>query len=121
MATYRFDTRVRQAPDEVWALLTEVSTIPQWFPGVEEASFDGTHRILQTERGTMRSLVVTNDEQLRRFQYRFVEGLPAPIEYHLGTVDVLPDGQGSRIVYSQEILPDTLGPIVEAAVGAGIE
>jgi hypothetical protein len=102
-------------------VLTEVSTIPRWFPGIEEATFDGTHRILGTTNGTMRSLVVTKDDTLRRFQYRFVEGMPEPIEYHLGTLDVLPDGAGSRVVYSQEILPDTLGPIVEGAVEAGIQ
>ncbi|MDN0198957.1 SRPBCC family protein [Streptomyces sp. S.PNR 29] len=121
MATFRFDTRVDQDPDRVWAVLTDVSMIPRWFPAVKEAHFDGTHRHLTTAQGTVKSLVVTKDDELRRFQYRFVEGMPQPIDFHLGTIDVLPDGDGSRVVYSQEILPEALAPIVEGAVSEGIE
>ncbi|EKX62474.1 hypothetical protein PV416_01690 [Streptomyces ipomoeae] len=46
--------------------------------------------------------------------------MPLPIEFHLGTIDVLPDGDGSRVVYSQEILPEGLAPIAERAIGDGI-
>ncbi|WP_329296698.1 SRPBCC family protein [Streptomyces pseudovenezuelae] len=120
MATFRFDTRVPQDPDRVWAVLTDVSKIPQWFPAVQEAHFDGTHRHLSTPEGTLKSLVVTKDDALRRFQYRFVEGMPLPIDFHLGTIDVLPDANGSRVVYSQEILPEALAPIVGRAVSEGI-
>ncbi|MEV7981256.1 SRPBCC family protein [Streptomyces sp. NPDC086519] len=121
MATFRFDTRVAQDPDRVWAVLTDVNLIPQWFPAVREAHFDGVHRHLSTPEGTLKSLVVTRDDELRRFQYRFVEGMPLPVDFHLGTIDVLPDAHGSRVVYSQEILPEALAPVVERAVGAGIE
>ncbi|MFF4655472.1 SRPBCC family protein [Streptomyces sp. NPDC001381] len=120
MATFRFDTRVAHDPDRVWAVLTDVSMIPQWFPAVQEAHFDGTHRRLTTAESTLKSLVVTKDDALRRFQYRFVEGMPQSIDFHLGTIDVLPDADGSRVVYSQEILPEALAPIVERAVREGI-
>ncbi|MGN9760037.1 hypothetical protein [Streptomyces sp. SD31] len=49
-----------------------------------------------------------------------MEGLPLPIDFHLGTLDVLPDGDGARGIYSQEILPEGLAPLVERAVGDGI-
>ncbi|KUO15181.1 SRPBCC family protein [Streptomyces dysideae] len=120
MTTLRFDTQVKQDPDRVWAVLTDVSTIPEWFPAVQEAHFDGVHRHLRTPDGAVKALVVTKNDELRRFQYRFVEGLPLPIDFHLGTIDVLPDGDGSRVVYSQEILPEGLAPIVERAVSEGI-
>ncbi|WP_460073037.1 SRPBCC family protein [Streptomyces sp. YKOK-I1] len=121
MATFRFDTRMTQDPDQVWAVLTDVTRIPEWFPAVQEAHFDGEYRHLRTSEGQLKSRIVTKDDALRRFQYRFVEGLPLPVEFHLGTLDVLPDGDGSRVIYSQEILPEGLAPIVERAVGAGIE
>ena len=50
----------------------------------------------------------------------FVEGMPLPIEFHLGAIDVLPDADGSHVVYSQEILPEALAPLVERAVSEGI-
>ncbi|MGW0651625.1 SRPBCC family protein [Streptomyces umbrinus] len=120
MTSLRFDTRVEQDPDRVWAVLTDVSKIPEWFPAVKEACFDGVHRHLRTPDGQLKAVVVTENDELRRFQYRFVEGLPLPIDFHLGTIDVLPDGEGSRVVYSQEILPEGLAPIVERAVSEGI-
>lgn len=121
MATFRFHTRVPRPPDEVWAVLTDVDTIPDWFPGVLSASFDGTYRTLRIANGaTLQARVVTSDAVLRRFQYRFVSGMPEPIEYHLGTLDVIPDGEGSLVLYSQEILPDSLAPHVGPAVEGGI-
>ncbi|MFF7987820.1 hypothetical protein ACFZDK_53845 [Streptomyces sp. NPDC007901] len=46
--------------------------------------------------------------------------MPLPIAFHLGTIDVLPAGDGSHVIYSQEILPEGLAPIVEKAVSEGI-
>lgn len=122
MTTFRFHTRVPAAPDAVWAVLTDVDLIPDWFPGIEKATFDGTHRHLKlADGGTLTAQVVTMDAGLRRFQYRFVDGMPRPIDFHLGTLDVIEDGAGSLVVYSQEIQPDELGAIVGPAVGGGIE
>lgn len=121
MATFRFHTRVPVPPEQVWATLTQVELIPDWFPGVEKAVEDGGHRVLELSTGgRLRAEVVTRDAGLRRFQYRFLDGMPRPIEYHLGTLDVLEDGTGSLVVYSQEILPDELGEVVGPAVGGGI-
>jgi Polyketide cyclase / dehydrase and lipid transport len=122
VATFRFHTRVPTAPDEVWRVLTDVDLIPDWFPGIDKASFDGVHRVLELATGgRLTAEVVTMDAELRRFQYRFVDGMPEPIEYHLGTLDVIEDPSGSIVVYSQEIRPDALGAVVGPAVGGGIE
>lgn len=122
MATFRFHTRVPATPDEVWAVLTDVDRIPEWFPGVAAARWDGEHRILSLRHGgTLRARVVTQDDDLRRFQYRFVDGMPEPITYHLGTLDVIEDGAGSLVVYGQQIEPDTLASDVGPAVGGAIE
>lgn len=122
MTTFRFHARVPADPDAVWAVLTDVDRIPEWFPGIEKATFDGTHRILTlSDGGTLTAQVVTVDAALRRFQYRFVDGMPRPVEFHLGTLDVIEDREGSLVVYSQEIRPDELGAVVGPAVGGGIE
>lgn len=122
MTSLRFHTRVPASPDTVWKTLSDVKTIPDWFPGIENAVFDGVHRVLTLAGGgVLMARVVTSDPVLRRFQYSFVEGLPKPIQFHLGTLDVIEDGVGSLVVYSQQIEPDELGDIVGPAVAGGIE
>jgi len=121
MTTFRFHTSLRQPPDEVWTVLTDVDKIPEWFPGVTNATYDGTFRHLQIADGsTLRARVMTHDDDLHRFQYSFVDGFPVPIDFHLGTLDVLAQGEGSLVIYSQEILPEALAPHVGNAVQAGI-
>ena len=60
--------------------------------------------------------IVTNDGELRRFQYRIVGG-GVPVTSHLGTVDVIDQDGSSLVVYSTEVTPDevagTLGPAIE--------
>lgn len=109
-------------PDTAFRRLSVVETIPQWFPGIESAVFDGEFRVLRlSDGGTLRARVVTSDPELRRFQYQFVSGMPVPIEFHLGTLDVIDDGEGALVVYSQQVLPDSLGAIVGPAVAGGIQ
>lgn len=122
MATFRFHTRVSESPDQVWAVLSDVDLIPEWFPGIARAVFDGEFRILTLVDGTtLRARVVTSDPVLRRFQYQFVDGFPIDVDLHLGTLDVIEDGTGSLVVYSQQVEPDELGAHVGPAVQGGIE
>lgn len=62
---------------------------------------------------------VTSDDELRRFQYTIKSGLP--LEHHIGTFDVLPDGEGSLVIYSADVLPDDLGPTFVAVMAEGIK
>jgi uncharacterized protein YndB with AHSA1/START domain len=122
MATFRFHVRVPVPPDAVWEVLSDVEQIPQWFPGVEKAEFDGTHRILQLTGGQrLTARVITSDPELRRFQYQFVDGFEVPVRMHLGTLDLLEDGTGTLVIYSQQIEPDELGEIIGPAVAGGTE
>ncbi len=43
------------------------------------------------------------------------------MEHHLGTVDLLEDGPHSAlVVYSPEVSPDSLAPVMAPAVEAGV-
>lgn len=119
MATVRYDVHIDRTPDEVYAAVADVAGMPKWFPGMKEASLDGDRRTMTLEMGIdLVEQVVTNDAALRRYQYSIVEGIP--LEHHLGTVDVLPDGDGSRVVYGTDIRPDELAGIVGPATEGGL-
>jgi hypothetical protein len=62
--------------------------------------------------------IVTVDDDLRRFQYSITD-MPIPVEFHLSTIDVLEDGDGTLIVYGVDVRPDMLkdilGPTIAGA------
>jgi len=104
----------------VWKVVSDAAGISAWFPGIEHATAaDGTRSCTLAGGHELREDVVNVDDGLRRFQYRITEG--APVDYHLGTVDVLEDGQNSLVVYSTEITPDELADVVGPSIEGGVQ
>ncbi|MBA0124437.1 SRPBCC family protein [Haloechinothrix sp. YIM 98757] len=116
MTTLRTQTTIDRPAQEVWDVVSDAGNISAWFPAIATSSASGDSRHCELADGTpIEEEIVTNDPQLRRFQYRITGGLP--VESHLGTVDVLEDGEEALVLYSTEITPDslaeTLGPAIE--------
>ena len=121
MATLRSHIAIDRPVEEVWAVVSDAGRISEWFPTIVSSTASGNGRSCELEGGVpLEEEIVTNDDELRRFQYRIVGGV-VPAESHLSTVDVLGlDGGRSLVVYSTEITPDelagTMGPAVEGGV-----
>lgn len=116
MATVRSHTRINRSAEEVWNVVSDAGNIAAWFPAVKTSSATGSTRSCELADGTpLEEDIVTSDPMLRRFQYRITGGIP--VDAHLGTVDVLDDGQHCMVVYTTEIAPDalaeTMGPTIE--------
>lgn len=121
MATLRSHVRINRPADDVWAVVADAGGISQWFPGIETSTADGTlRRCTVAGGGTIEEEIVTNDAELRRFQYRITGG-SLPVESHLGTVDVLDDGDASLVIYSTEITPDELASVMGPATAGGLQ
>lgn len=122
MATIRHHIQIDRSPDEVWKVVADSSTWPTWFPGMDKVVVDddGTGRTVTLAGFDVPEAIVTNDDALRRFQYRIRPG-GLPVQHHLGTVDVLPVGDGSLVVYSTEIEPDEMGAMIDGGTKAGVE
>lgn len=120
MATVRHHTRIAATPDAVWQVVSDAGAISTWFPLIEESSAeDGVRRCTLKGGGRLEEEIVTSDDTLRRFQYRITSG-DMPVEFHLGTVDVLEDGDGSLVVYSTDVKPDDLGPMMDGVLAEGL-
>ncbi|HLY84633.1 MAG TPA: SRPBCC family protein [Acidimicrobiales bacterium] len=118
MATARSHVFINRPADEVWKAITDPAGITSWFPGITGCTMNGNVRTVTTSRGTtVDEEVVTNDQSLRRFQYRIVPGL-VPVESHLGTIDVIEHGPESIVVYSTDVTPDTFGSTMQTTIDA---
>lgn len=119
MATIRHHIQVDRSPDDVWKVVSDAGAISAWFPGIETSSAEGDERRCSVAGGTeLVEQIVTVDNDLRRFQYRITEGMP--VESHLGTVDVLPDGDRSLVIYSTDVQPDDAKELMDGALAGGL-
>src|SRR4051794_25332418 len=86
-----------------------------------DVSVDGTQRVITLASGLpLIEEVVSVRHDLRRFQYS-LKG-PLPVEHHLATIDVHADGdQRCLVVYSTDVEPHALAPILDGAVGDALD
>ncbi len=120
MATIRKHVRINRPADDVWKVVSDAGNMA-WFPGVDACTLTGTTRSVTFHPGIeVQEEIITNDDELRRLQYRIVGGA-MPVEFHLGTVDVLEDGDGSLLIYSTDVQPDGLAKPMRASLGAAVE
>lgn len=120
MATVRHHLHVNASPDDVFKVIADAGSIANWFGPIASSSATATGRIVTLGDGTEISEdTVTSDGDLRRFQYAIKSGLP--VSHHIGTFDVLPDGDGSLVVYGADVAPDELGPVFDGVMAEGIK
>jgi hypothetical protein len=122
MGTIRHYTRIDRPADEVWKEVANWGSVSDWFPMITESSIqdDGTRFCRLGNGAALEEELVTRDHDKRRFQYSIVAG-DVPVDYHLGTVDVLEDGEGALAIYSVNITPDGLAETFDPAVKDAIE
>jgi carbon monoxide dehydrogenase subunit G len=120
MATIRHHAHIARSPEEVWKVVADPGAIAAWFPGIGSVTVEGNvRRCSLGPKVELLEEVVTVDDDLRRFQYRIVGG-PLPVSFHLATVDVLPDGDGSLVIYSTDVTPDDAKDLIDPAIAAGV-
>lgn len=112
----RREVRMAVPPDVVWARIADLSRISEWFPGIVEATVDGSTRVITSGSGiTMPEQIITLDHLQRRLQYRITSPL---LREHLSTLDVLDLGDGTSLaVYSVDADPATMALVIGGAAG----
>ncbi len=115
MATIRETIHIDAPPDTVWAGVRDPLALLDWFEGIDSGEMVGNARKLKMGDINVTEEIVTVDDDLRRFQYSITE-LPIPIEFHLSTIDVLEDGDGTLIVYGVDVRPDMMKDILAPTI-----
>jgi len=123
IASIRHEVVVARRPDEVWDALRDVGAVHRrLLPGrVQDAHIDGNVRTLTMPDGhIVRELIVAVDDEMRRLAYAVVEGARPSLQHHHATFQVFDEGDGqSRLVWTTDILPDTLADLVRERTARG--
>jgi uncharacterized protein YndB with AHSA1/START domain len=125
MASFTFTRQVAAPPETVFAVLTEHHLYAEITPmrksvlereGEPPPNGVGAIRVLSSLGPPLREEVIAYRPP-SRFSYKLLDG--APLRDHVGTVELTPEGGGTRVVYAVRTTP-TL-PLVGSAVVAVVK
>ena len=112
MATLQRDIPVASAATSVWQRLRDFGQVhtkvaPGFLTGL---TMDGGDRIVTFFNGLVaRERLVTLDDESCRLVYAVVEGRAS---HYNAAVQVFPEGDGSRVVWTIDLLPNDLAPAI---------
>lgn len=120
MGTVRRHAFVDCNADKVWSFVGAPERLHEWFP-ITECRVEGNKRWITLAAGIVfEEDIITLDQDLHRFQYKIVNN--SLIKFHLGTVDVIPDGDNRCLVmYSTDMDPEVLALPIAGAASLGLE
>lgn len=125
MASFTFVRQIAAPPETVFDVITDHRLYAKITPmrrvvlereGEPAPNGVGAIRVLYSVGPPLREEIVAY-ESPQRFSYKVLAG--APIRDHLGTVELSPEGGGTRMVYAVRMMP-TL-PLAGAAVVGSIK
>jgi len=123
VATVRVDTPIARPAAQAWDAVADVGRVHErLLPGrVAAARVEGDTRILTMPDGhEVRELILAVDHHLRRMAYAVVEGQRMPLTFHHASFQVFTDGEQSRLVWTTDLLPDTMATLVRGVMERGI-
>jgi hypothetical protein len=121
MATIRKDAALALDAESAWRALREFGDADRLFAGVlSGCACDGDVRTVTFVNGlVVRERLVTRDDAARRIVYAVLDG---SFTQHSASMEIAPDGQGSRFIWTSDFLPDEAAegvlPLVEAGCAA---
>jgi uncharacterized protein YndB with AHSA1/START domain len=99
------DIAIARPPEQVWAILGNLSAAPRWVPGIASARMEGTRRVCVLEGGgeIHEEIADFSDEQR---SYAYTQPVhPLGLERSEGTLAVEANGHGgSRVVWNAEVV-----------------
>ena len=105
MPSFRHTVDIAATPDEVWAVLGDLTAVDRWIPGVTSVVRTDTGRVCTFADGH------TQDEQILDYtpatrSYRYViDGAPLPVRDNTGRFAVEGIDAGARVVWESSFVP----------------
>ena len=120
MATVVKQVSIAVAPERVWDAVRDWGAVHRRLcPGVlTDARVEGEARIVTFANGqSAKEMIVAVDDSARRLVWAVVE--TRMLSHHNGAMQVLAEGEGSRLVWTADFLPDTAAPQVAGLMELG--
>ena len=129
MASFTFNREIAAPPETVFEVLTDHAKYSELTPlrksvlerqGEPAPNGVGAIRKLSAVGPALREEVIAYEEP-SRFSYTLLSGLP--VRDHVGTVELTPNGGGTKMVYAVKTLPTVpvVGSVVVAAVKQAVK
>lgn len=118
MATLRREIPVAANAAAVWQKLRDFGAVhTKVAPGfLTDLKMDKGDRILTFFNGMVaRERLITSDDEACRLVYSVVEG---PASHYNAAVQVLPEGDVSRVIWTIDLLPNELAPAIGGMMDA---
>src|SRR5215831_5546070 len=112
MATLRKQIGLEAGATNVWSAIRDFGQVhTRVAPGfLTKLEMDGGDRIVTFFNGLVaRERLITLDDEECRLVYSVVEGRPS---HYNAAVQVFPEGDGSRVIWTIDVLPDELAPAI---------
>jgi hypothetical protein len=123
MATIIRETRIDIAPADAWAALIDFGRVHQRlaYGFVTDCTLDApdVRTITFINGAVAKERLVGVDEDARRLAYSVVESALQP-SHHNAAAQIVEDGDGTRFVWTTDVLPDDIAPTIAGLMDAGI-
>jgi hypothetical protein len=120
MASIHKDISLDARPEDVWAAVRDYGAVHQRVaPGfVTDCKLDGDSRIVIFANGNVaQELLVTMDDARMRLVYAVVS---PRVKQHSASIQIVADSEGcSRMVWIADVLPNEIGPYIDAQMDLG--
>ena len=120
MATIHKEVEISASPQRVWEALSDVGALHTRLAAgfVTDTSMDGDARLVTFANGMVaREEIVAVDDTERRVAWAIVG---QQFHHYNGAAQVFESDNGTRFVWTTDLLPDELAPNVDVMMTAGI-
>ncbi|MGA0601031.1 SRPBCC family protein [Caulobacter sp. KR2-114] len=121
MASIHKEISLASTPEAVWDVVRDIGAAHTRFaPGfVTDTTMDGPDRIVTFANGFVaREVIVDVDETARRLAY---SARSERLAHHNASFQVIAEGEGSRLVWIADVLPQAAAETVGAMMREGIQ
>lgn len=102
MTNLNYNFKINASAGAVWEIVGDLKGCDKWIPGITSAVMDGNNRTCTTADGNVIKEVITEHSDEKRFYSYTQSQVPMPVKDSKGTFQVIPDGEGSKIIWNVE-------------------